>query len=75
MQRDTDFSGVRGGGLGKLPEAERKEWQMLWDHAEALRKRAVKEAANAVAQPNEEAAVMQPELVPPPKVVGGRSDR
>jgi hypothetical protein len=27
----TDFTGMRGqDALGKLPEAERKEWQKLW---------------------------------------------
>jgi hypothetical protein len=39
-QRDPDFAGVRGDGLAKLPEAERQEWQKLWDDVEALRKRA-----------------------------------
>jgi len=30
-QQDADFRGVRGGdALGKLPEAERKEWEKLW---------------------------------------------
>jgi eukaryotic-like serine/threonine-protein kinase len=38
---DEDFAGVRGAeALAKLPEAERKEWQKLWQEVEALRKRA-----------------------------------
>ena len=37
---DPDFNGVRGpDALGKLPEAERKEWQKLWaDVADTLAK-------------------------------------
>jgi serine/threonine-protein kinase len=38
--KDTDFASVRGEALAKLPEAERQEWQKLWDDVEALRKRA-----------------------------------
>jgi serine/threonine-protein kinase len=39
--QDDDFAGVRGAAsLGKLPEAERKEWHKLWEEVEALRKRA-----------------------------------
>jgi Flp pilus assembly protein TadD/tRNA A-37 threonylcarbamoyl transferase component Bud32 len=38
---DTDFNGVRGAGaLAKLPEAERGDWQRLWEEAAALRQRA-----------------------------------
>jgi serine/threonine protein kinase/tetratricopeptide (TPR) repeat protein len=37
---DPDFAGVRGDALAKLPEAERQEWQKLWDDVEALSKRA-----------------------------------
>jgi tetratricopeptide (TPR) repeat protein/tRNA A-37 threonylcarbamoyl transferase component Bud32 len=37
---DPDFAGVRGDALAKLPEAERQEWQKLWDDVESLRKRA-----------------------------------
>jgi serine/threonine protein kinase/Flp pilus assembly protein TadD len=29
-QQDTDFAGVRGDALAKLPEAERQTWQQLW---------------------------------------------
>ena len=30
--RNPDFNGVRGpDALAKLPEAERKDWQKLWD--------------------------------------------
>jgi hypothetical protein len=47
---DADFAGVRGPeSLGKLPEAERQEWQKLWQEVEALRKRSsepAKKAAN-----------------------------
>jgi serine/threonine protein kinase/Flp pilus assembly protein TadD len=39
-QQDTDFTGVRGDALAKLPEAERQEWQKLWDDVEAMRKHA-----------------------------------
>jgi len=39
--QDGDFAGMRGAeSLGKLPEAERKEWQKLWEEVEALRERA-----------------------------------
>ncbi len=39
--QDGDFAGLRGAeSLGKLPEAERKEWQKLWEEVEALRERA-----------------------------------
>jgi hypothetical protein len=39
--QDTDFAGVRGPeALARLPEAERKEWQKLWQEVEALRQRA-----------------------------------
>jgi tetratricopeptide (TPR) repeat protein len=38
---DQDFSGVRGPeALAKLPEAERHEWQKLWDDAMEILKRA-----------------------------------
>ena len=38
---DADFAGVRGeAGLGKLPEAERPQWQKLWEEVEALKRRA-----------------------------------
>jgi tetratricopeptide (TPR) repeat protein len=40
-QKDTDFTGVRGdAALGKLPEAERRDWQKLWKEVEGLRRRA-----------------------------------
>ncbi|HEV3146619.1 MAG TPA: tetratricopeptide repeat protein [Gemmataceae bacterium] len=36
---DTDFAGVRGDALAKLPEAERQKWQQLWADVErTLRK-------------------------------------
>jgi serine/threonine-protein kinase len=35
--KDTDFAGVRGEALAKLPEAERQAWRTLWaDVAETL---------------------------------------
>jgi hypothetical protein len=38
---DPDFAGVRGPeALGRLAEAERRDWQKLWDDVEALRQRA-----------------------------------
>jgi tetratricopeptide (TPR) repeat protein len=40
-QGDSDFAGVRGPeALGRLPEAERPEWQKLWEDVAALRQRA-----------------------------------
>ena len=38
---DPDFAGVHGpGGLGRLPEAERRDWQRLWQEVEDLQQRA-----------------------------------
>jgi tetratricopeptide (TPR) repeat protein len=38
---DPDFAGVRGpAALGKLPEAERAEWQRLWADVQALLEKA-----------------------------------
>jgi hypothetical protein len=35
--QDPDFAGVRGPeALGRLPEAERRDWQRLWEEVEAL---------------------------------------
>jgi serine/threonine-protein kinase len=40
---DTDFAGVRGtAALARLPEAERGDWQLLWQEVEALRQRAAR---------------------------------
>jgi len=40
-QHDTDFDGVRGAeALAKLPDAERRGWQQLWQDVEALARRA-----------------------------------
>jgi tetratricopeptide (TPR) repeat protein len=40
-QQDTDFSGVRGPeALARLPEAERLEWQKLWNEVTVLLNRA-----------------------------------
>jgi eukaryotic-like serine/threonine-protein kinase len=39
--KDADFAGVRGPqALAKLPQAERRDWQKLWEDVEALRRRA-----------------------------------
>jgi serine/threonine protein kinase/tetratricopeptide (TPR) repeat protein len=38
-QQDTDFAGVRGEALAKLPEAERQAWQQLWADVEQTLKR------------------------------------
>ena len=38
-QGDPDFMGVRGDDLAKLPEAERRAWQQLWDDVEQMLKR------------------------------------
>jgi hypothetical protein len=38
---DTDFNGVRGAeALAKLLEAERGDWQRLWEEVAALRRQA-----------------------------------
>jgi hypothetical protein len=38
---DTDFNSVRGAdALAKLPQAERGDWQQLWEDVTALQKRA-----------------------------------
>jgi tetratricopeptide (TPR) repeat protein len=45
---DPDFAGVRGPeALKKLPEAERRRWQQLWQDVEALRQRAAAPAPKA----------------------------
>jgi Flp pilus assembly protein TadD len=51
--QNTDFAGVRGPeALARLPEAERKEWQKLWEEVEELRQRAGgKPAAASPARP------------------------
>jgi serine/threonine protein kinase/Flp pilus assembly protein TadD len=44
-QHDKDFAGIRGPeSLSKLPEAERQEWQKLWQEVEALRQRSSESA-------------------------------
>ncbi len=41
---DSDFAGVRGEkALLVLPEAERPDWQKLWQEVEALRKQAAQQ--------------------------------
>jgi tetratricopeptide (TPR) repeat protein len=41
-QDDADFAGVRGvEALGRLPAAERPDWQKLWQEVEDLRQRAL----------------------------------
>ena len=38
---DTDLAGIRESeGLARLSEAERREWQVLWNEVDSLRKRA-----------------------------------
>jgi tetratricopeptide (TPR) repeat protein len=40
-RKDADLAGVRDAdALGQLPEAERADWQKLWQDVDALRKRA-----------------------------------
>jgi len=39
-QQDSDFVGVRGDALAKLPEAERKAWMKLWKEVQLLHGRA-----------------------------------
>jgi serine/threonine protein kinase/tetratricopeptide (TPR) repeat protein len=61
--QDKDFIGVRGPkALAKLPDAERQEWQKLWEELEKLRKRAAGMVGNTPAEP---------ELVPEPKAIDG----
>jgi tetratricopeptide (TPR) repeat protein len=49
--RDTDFAGVRGGeALARLPEAEAKDWQQLWQEVETLRQRTTKPPKSAEAE-------------------------
>ncbi len=45
---DPDFAGVRGSeALGRLPAAERPDWQKLWRDVEELRQRAAEPAGPA----------------------------
>jgi tetratricopeptide (TPR) repeat protein len=45
---DPDFAGVRGPeALGRLPEAERRRWQRLWQQVEELRRQAAAPAKAA----------------------------
>jgi tetratricopeptide (TPR) repeat protein len=45
----TELAGVRGSdALGRLPEAERKEWQQLWQEVEALRQESPGPPASSV---------------------------
>jgi tetratricopeptide (TPR) repeat protein len=47
---DTDFNGVRGEkALAGLPEAERADWQKLWQEVEALRQQAAGPPGKAAA--------------------------
>jgi tetratricopeptide (TPR) repeat protein len=39
-QHDGDFAGVRGEALKMLAEAERQDWEKLWQEVEALRRQA-----------------------------------
>ncbi len=46
---DPDFNGVRGAAaLAKLPEAERGDWQRLWEEVAALHARAQTKLAAAL---------------------------
>jgi tetratricopeptide (TPR) repeat protein len=46
--QDADFGGVRdAAALARLREAERADWQRLWQEVEALRQRAVQSSAPA----------------------------
>jgi serine/threonine protein kinase/Flp pilus assembly protein TadD len=46
--QDIDFAGVRGSeSLSKLPDAERREWQKLWEDVETLRQRAAQQSPAA----------------------------
>jgi serine/threonine-protein kinase len=50
-QQAGDFGTVRGpDALAKLPEAERQEWQKLWNDVEVLRRRAAGSEAPAARQ-------------------------
>jgi tetratricopeptide (TPR) repeat protein len=47
-QEDSDFTGMRGEGLAKLPAEERRAWQQLWaDVEQTLRKAKPKETKGA----------------------------
>ena len=49
--QDNDFAEVRGSdALAKLPEAERKDWQKLWEEVEALRRSAANPPKKAEAR-------------------------
>jgi hypothetical protein len=46
--KDDDFAGVRvSESLFRLPEAERKAWQKLWEEVETLRQRAATQPKTA----------------------------
>jgi hypothetical protein len=51
--KDDDFAGVRGAkSLARLPKADRKEWQKLWEEVETLRQRAAaRPGATSAARP------------------------
>jgi tetratricopeptide (TPR) repeat protein len=50
--QDPDFTGVRGtAALGRLSEAERGDWQKLWEEVEALRQRAAQPTGPTSAAP------------------------
>jgi tetratricopeptide (TPR) repeat protein/serine/threonine protein kinase len=54
-QQDTDFAGVRGpDALGRLPEAERRDWQRLWEDVAALGRQAADRADKPPMKPTEE---------------------
>jgi tetratricopeptide (TPR) repeat protein len=46
-QEESDLAGIRGAdSLAKLPQAERQEWQKLWEEVEAHRQRALRQPAD-----------------------------
>jgi len=48
-QQDASFAGVRGEeALAKLPEAERHEWQKLWEEVNELRRKAAMPSLGSV---------------------------
>jgi serine/threonine protein kinase/Flp pilus assembly protein TadD len=54
-QQDSDFAGVRGqDALGRLPEAERRDWQGLWADVAALGRRAAGRADKPPMKPTEQ---------------------
>jgi tetratricopeptide (TPR) repeat protein len=53
-QQDADLEGVRGDGLAKMPEAERRAWQQLWKDVEEM----LNSTTNRHQGPREEATIL-----------------